>query len=126
MLVALKPIYDAVGIERINVATYQAVSGAGRSAVEELVRQTSLLLNGRPVEIKDAVRQSAFNVVPHIDTFQENRYTREEMKMVWETHKIFADNSIGVNPTALRPPTRQCRERVEARSRNWFNRLHCY
>jgi len=104
MLVALKPIYDAVGIERINVATYQAVSGAGRSAVEELVRQTSLLLNGRPVEIEGAARQSAFNVVPHIDTFQENRYTREEMKMVWETHKIFADNTIGVNPTAVRVP----------------------
>jgi aspartate-semialdehyde dehydrogenase len=104
MLVALKPIYDAVGIERINVATYQAVSGAGRSAVEELVRQTSLLLNGRPVEIEGAARQSAFNVVPHIDSFQENRYTREEMKMVWETHKIFADNTIGVNPTAVRVP----------------------
>ena len=104
MLVALKPIYDAVGIERINVATYQAVSGAGRSAVEELVRQTSLMLNGRPVDIKGVAAQSAFNVVPHIDTFQDNRYTREEMKMVWETHKIFADKSIGVNPTAVRVP----------------------
>ena len=105
MLVALKPIYDAAGIERINVATYQAVSGAGRSAVEELARQTSLLLNGRPMDTKDGAKQIAFNAIPHIDVFQDNRYTREEMKMVWETHKILADDSIGVNPTAVRIPT---------------------
>jgi aspartate-semialdehyde dehydrogenase len=102
MLVALKPIYDAVGIERINVATYQAVSGAGRSAVEELARQTSLLLNGRAMETRDDAKQIAFNAIPHIDEFQPNRYTKEEMKMVWETHKILADESIGVNPTAVR------------------------
>ncbi len=82
MVVALKPIYDAVGIERINVCTYQAVSGAGRSAVEELVRQTSALLNGRPLEIKGDAKQIAFNAVPQIDVFEDNRYTREEMKMV--------------------------------------------
>ena len=104
MLVALKPIYDAVGIERINVATYQAVSGAGRSAVEELVRQTSLLLNGRPMETKDDLKQIAFNAIPHIDAFQDNRYTKEEMKLVWETKKILADESIAVNPTAVRIP----------------------
>ena len=104
MVVALKPIYDAVGIERINVATYQAVSGAGRSAVEELVRQTAALLNGRPLDIKGKDKQIAFNAVPHIDDFQDNRYTREEMKMVWETRKIFADQSILVNPTAVRIP----------------------
>jgi aspartate-semialdehyde dehydrogenase len=104
MVVALKPIYDAVGIERINVATYQAVSGAGRSAVEELVRQTAALLNGRPVEIDGDAKQIAFNAVPHIDTFQDNRYTKEEMKMVWETQKIFADDSILINPTAVRIP----------------------
>ena len=104
MVVALKPIYDAVGIERINVATYQAVSGAGRSAVEELVRQTTTLLNGRPLEIAGDAKQIAFNAVPHIDTFQENRYTREEMKMVWETRKILGDDSILVNPTAVRIP----------------------
>jgi len=104
MVVALKPIYDAVGIERINVATYQAVSGAGRSAVEELVRQTTTLLNGRPLEIEGDAKQIAFNAVPHIDTFQENRYTREEMKMVWETRKILGDDSILVNPTAVRIP----------------------
>jgi aspartate-semialdehyde dehydrogenase len=104
MVVALKPIYDAVGIERINVATYQAVSGAGRNAVEELVRQTSMLLNGRPLEIEGDAKQIAFNAVPHIDAFQDNKYTREEMKMVWETRKIFADDSILVNPTAVRIP----------------------
>lgn len=105
MVVALKPIYDAVGIERINVATYQAVSGAGRSAIEELVRQTATLLNGRPLEIDGDDKQIAFNAVPHIDVFQDNRYTREEMKMVWETRKILGDDSILVNPTAVRIPT---------------------
>ena len=104
MVVALKPIYDAVGIERINVATYQAVSGAGRSAIEELVRQTATLLNGRPLDIEGDAKQIAFNAIPHIDTFQDNRYTREEMKMVWETRKIFADDSILINPTAVRIP----------------------
>jgi aspartate-semialdehyde dehydrogenase len=104
MVVALKPIYDAVGITRINVCTYQAVSGAGRRAVEELVRQTSALLNGRPLELKGAAKQIAFNAVPHIDVFQDNRYTKEEMKMVWETRKIFGDAAILVNPTAVRIP----------------------
>ena len=104
MLVALKPIYDAVGISRINVATYQAASGAGRSAVEELVRQTSLLLNGRPQELKGSSKRLAFNAVPHIDEFQENRYTREEMKMLWETRKILDDENIVVNATAVRIP----------------------
>ena len=104
MLVALKPIHDAVGIERINVATYQSVSGAGRSAVEELVRQTATLLNGRPLEIEGDAKQIAFNALPHIDSFQDNRYTKEEMKMVWETHKILEDDSIRVNPTAVRIP----------------------
>ena len=102
MVVALKPIYDAVGIERINVCTYQAVSGAGRSAVEELVRQTTALLNGRPMDIKGDAKQIAFNAVPHIDVFMDNRYTKEEMKMVWETRKILCDDNILVNPTAVR------------------------
>jgi aspartate-semialdehyde dehydrogenase len=104
MVVALKPIYDAVGIERINVATYQAVSGAGRSAVEELARQTAAMLNGRPLELKGDAKQIAFNAVPQIDVFEDNRYTREEMKMVWETRKIFGDDDIQVNPTAVRIP----------------------
>ena len=104
MVVALKPIYDAVGIERINVATYQAVSGAGKSAMEELVHQTASLLYGRPLELEGPAKQIAFNCIPHIDTFQDNRYTREEMKMVWETQKILGDEAILVNPTAVRIP----------------------
>jgi aspartate-semialdehyde dehydrogenase len=104
MLVALKPIYDAVGIERINVATYQSVSGAGRSAIEDLARQTAQMLNGKPLELAADTRQIAFNVVPHIDVFEDNRYTREEMKMVWETRKILGDDGILVNPTAVRVP----------------------
>jgi aspartate-semialdehyde dehydrogenase len=104
MVVALKPVYDEVGIERINVATYQAVSGAGRSAVERLATQTATLLNGRPVEVEGDEKQIAFNAIPHIDVFQPNGYTKEEMKMVWETQKIFADADIKVNPTAVRIP----------------------
>jgi aspartate-semialdehyde dehydrogenase len=104
LVVALKPIYDAVGIDRINVATYQSVSGAGRSAVKELVRQTSNMLNGRPLDIEGDSIQIAFNAVPHIDVFQDNRYTKEEMKIVWETRKIFADDDLLINPTAVRIP----------------------
>jgi aspartate-semialdehyde dehydrogenase len=104
MLVALKPIYDAVGIERINVATYQAVSGTGKEAIEELATQTASLLNGRPVELKVYPRQIAFNVIPQIDSFQDNGYTKEEMKMVWETRKIMGDERIQVNPTCVRVP----------------------
>ena len=104
MLVALKPIHDAVGIERINVATYQAVSGTGKEAVEELAKQTAQLLNGKAVEPQVYAKQIAFNVLPHIDSFQDNGYTREEMKMVWETRKIFEDESIQVNPTCVRVP----------------------
>ena len=104
MLVALKPIYDAVGIDRINVCTYQSVSGAGRSAVHELADQTTALLNGRDAEVSVAPRQIAFNAIPHIDVFQDNGYTKEEMKMVWETHKILNDESIRINPTTVRIP----------------------
>jgi aspartate-semialdehyde dehydrogenase len=77
MMVALKPIYDAVGITRVNVATYQAVSGSGKPAMDELAKQTADLLNGRPVEASVYPKQIAFNVLPHIDTFQENGYTKE-------------------------------------------------
>ena len=104
MVVALKPIHDAVGIERINVATYQAVSGTGKEAIEELHQQTVDLLNGRPVKQEVYPRQIAFNVLPHIDVFQENGYTKEEMKMVWETRKIMGDVSIQVNPSCVRVP----------------------
>ena len=104
MLVALKPIHDAVGIERINVATYQAVSGTGKPAMEELAKQTANLLNAKPIVSEVYPKQIAFNVLPQIDVFQENGYTKEEMKMVWETHKIMGDSSIAVNPTAVRVP----------------------
>ena len=104
MLVALKPIYDAVGISRINVATYQAVSGTGKAAIEELAGQTARLLNGQPTEAKVYSKQIAFNALPHIDTFEENGYTREEMKMVWETQKILEDPDITVNATCVRVP----------------------
>lgn len=104
MLVALKPIYDAVGIKRINVATYQSVSGTGKEAIDELAGQTARLLNGMDPEIKVYPKQIAFNVLPQIDVFMDNGYTKEEMKMVWETKKIFADNDIVVNPTCVRVP----------------------
>lgn len=104
MLVALKPIYDAVGITRINVATYQAVSGTGKVAMEELAGQTAALLSGRDVEVEVYPKQIAFNCIPHIDVFMDNGYTKEEMKMVLETQKIMEDDSIMVNPTAVRVP----------------------
>jgi len=104
MLVALKPIYDAVGIERINVCTYQAVSGTGKDAIEELSTQTARLLNGLTAESSVYPRQIAFNAIPQIDVFQDNGYTKEEMKMVWETRKIMGDDSIQVNPTCVRIP----------------------
>ena len=104
MLVALKPIHEAVGIERINVCTYQSVSGTGKEGISELEQQTAALLNDRKIECNTYPKQIAFNVLPHIDSFLENGYTKEEMKMVWETRKILEDESIQVNPTAVRVP----------------------
>ena len=105
MLVALKPLHDAAKIERINVATYQSVSGAGKEAVEELAAQSVALMSGKgPVKPKVVAAQIAFNVVPQIDKFQDNGYTKEEMKMFWETRKIFNDPDIRVNATAVRVP----------------------
>ena len=104
MLVALGPIHRAVGIERINVATYQSVSGTGRRALEELGRQTAGLLNFQPVEPEVYPVQIAFNVIPHGGDFLDNGYTSEEMKLVWETRKILGDESIGVNATVVRVP----------------------
>ncbi len=104
MLVALKPIQDAVGIARINVATYQSVSGAGKSAMDELAKQTADLLNGREVKTEAFSRQIAFNCIPQIDVFLDNDYTKEEMKMSWETQKIMGDETILVNATAVRVP----------------------
>ena len=104
LVVALQPIHAAAGIERINVATYQSVSGTGKEAIEELATQTMSLLNGEPVEPTVYPKQIAFNALPHIDVFMDNGYTKEEMKMVWETRKIMEDDSIRVNPTTVRIP----------------------
>jgi aspartate-semialdehyde dehydrogenase len=104
MLVALAPIHRKAGIERINVATYQSVSGGGRSAMEELGRQTAGILNFQEPEPHRFPVQIAFNLIPHIDDFQPNGYTKEEMKLVWETQKILGDANIKVNPTAVRVP----------------------
>jgi aspartate-semialdehyde dehydrogenase len=104
MMVALKPIHDAVGIERINVCTYQAVSGTGKKAIDELATQSAQLLNGRPIQSQVYPKQIAFNVLPHIDLFLDNGYTKEEMKMVWETRKILGSDTIQVNPTTVRVP----------------------
>lgn len=104
MVIALKPIYDAVGITRINVATYQSVSGSGRSGIQELETQTTQLLQGQPIKPHFYPTQIAFNVLPQIDVFMENGYTREEMKMFWETRKILNDANIYVNATCVRVP----------------------
>jgi aspartate-semialdehyde dehydrogenase len=104
MLVALAPLHRAAGIERINVSTYQSVSGTGRRALEELGRQTAGLLNFQPVEPEVYPVQIAFNVIPHGGDFLDNGYTSEEMKLVWETRKILGDASIGVNATVVRVP----------------------
>lgn len=105
MIVALKPLHDAAYIQRINVATYQAVSGSGASAIQELANQTAKLLNGQDIDPPKAYpKQIAFNALPHIDVFLDNGYTKEEMKMVWETRKILEDDAILVNPTAVRVP----------------------
>lgn len=104
MLVALKPIYDAVGINRINVATYQSVSGSGKAAIDELAQQTRAWVEQQPFAQQVYPVPIAFNLIPHIDVFEENGYTKEEMKMVNETRKILEDDAIQVNPTAVRVP----------------------
>jgi aspartate-semialdehyde dehydrogenase len=104
MLVALKPILDKVGIKRIVVSTYQAVSGTGAEAIEELKQQVMDYAAGKPLESNVYPYQIAFNCLPHIDSFLDNGYTKEEMKMVNETRKIFEDDSIGVTATTVRVP----------------------
>jgi len=104
MVLVLKPLYDAAGIEGIEVATYQSVSGAGRAALEELARQSTDALSGKGLAADAGIGQIAFNCVPHIDSFQDNGYTREEMKLVWETRKILGDAALRVNATAVRVP----------------------
>ena len=104
LVVALKPIHAEAGITRVNVATYQAVSGAGRSAMERLARQTALLMNGKPLDEESGLMQQAFNAVPAIDVFEDSGYTREELKLYRETQKILSDDEISVNATAVRIP----------------------
>jgi aspartate-semialdehyde dehydrogenase len=104
MLVALAPLHRESPITRIQVATYQSVSGAGRSALEELGKQTASMLAFQSSEPKRFPVQIAFNLIPHIDDFLDNGYTKEEMKLVWETRKILGDDAILVNPTAVRVP----------------------
>jgi len=108
MVVVLKPIHDAVKIKRIVVTTFQSVSGTGKSAIDELASQTVALLNFRDVETKVYPHQIAFNCIPHIDSFLDNGYTREEMKMVNETRKILEDDSIRVTATTVRVPVFRC------------------
>ena len=102
--VGVKPIYDAVGITRMNIATYQSVSGTGKEAVYELTEQTKQWVANDVIQTKIYSQQIAFNVLPHIDDFQDNGYTREEMKMVWELQKIYEDKTLAINPTAVRVP----------------------
>lgn len=104
IVVALKPIYDAVGITKVNVVTYQSVSGAGKEAMNELSKQTAAILQGQSVDAHIFPQQIAFNVLPHIDTLLDNGYTREEMKIVWEMRKILEDDTLAINPTAVRVP----------------------
>lgn len=104
MLVALKPIYDKAGIKRIVVSTYQAVSGTGAQAIAELKEQVRAYAENRPMVAEVYPHRIAFNCLPHIDSFLPTGYTKEEMKMVHETHKIFEDSSIGVTATAIRVP----------------------
>lgn len=104
MLLALKPIYDAVGIKHINVSTYQSVSGSGKEAAEELASQTAALLNFRDVKCKTFPKQIAFNVLPQVGELLDNGYTDEELKLVHETQKVLSDDSIKVNATAVRVP----------------------
>lgn len=104
LAVALKPIYDAVGISRINVATYQSVSGTGKDAVIELTEQSKQFLTNQQIHPKVYSQQIAFNVLPHIEDFEENGYTHEEMKVVREMQKIFNDPTLAINPTAVRVP----------------------
>jgi len=108
MVVVLKPVHDAVRIKRVVVTTFQAVSGTGQKAIDELLQQTTDLLNFKEIKCNVYPYQIAFNVLPHIDKFLENGYTKEEMKMVNETKKILGDNSIRLTATTVRVPVFRC------------------
>ncbi len=109
MVVVLDPIHKAVGIKRLVIATYQSVSGTGSEAIEELLEQSRALLAGRrDIAVKVYPHQIAFNCLPHIDVFFDNGYSREEMKMVNETHKILEDDTIAITATTVRVPVIRC------------------
>lgn len=103
--VAVAPLHRAFGVRRMIVSTYQATSGAGQKGMEELLTQTHMVLHGKEAGAEVFAHPIPFNVIPHIDTFQENGYTREEMKVVWETRKIIGDESLQISCTAVRIPT---------------------
>jgi aspartate-semialdehyde dehydrogenase len=104
MVVALKPIHDAVRIKRVVVSTYQSVSGAGRKAMEELSQQVAALFNGKEIEKEKFPHQIAFNCIPHIDAFMDDGYTKEEWKMIHETRKILGEPNLPVTATTVRVP----------------------
>lgn len=104
MVVALKPLHDAAKITRVIVSTYQAVSGAGKEAIDELNDQVHQIVSGHDVKPQVFPYQIAFNLIPHIDVFLENDYTKEEIKMVKETQKMFHDDSIAISATTVRVP----------------------
>jgi aspartate-semialdehyde dehydrogenase len=108
LLMALKPIHDAAKVKRVVVTTFQSVSGTGKEAIDELAGQTVALLNFKDIETKVYPYQIAFNCIPHIDSFLENGYTREEMKMVNETNKIMDDDTIRLTATTVRVPVFRC------------------
>ena len=108
MVMILKPIHDRVKIKRVVVTTFQSVSGTGKEAMDELAHQTVALLNFKDVETKVYPYQIAFNCIPHIDSFLDNGYTREEMKMLHETRKIMEDAAIRVTATTVRVPVFRC------------------
>jgi len=112
MVVALKPIYDEAGIERVVVATYQSVSGTGKEAIEELKNQAASIAKGKEFKIKAYPYQIAYNVLPHIGSFKENGYTSEEMKMLKETRKILGDDNIRVAATTVRVPVYRAHSEV--------------
>ncbi|WP_034346361.1 aspartate-semialdehyde dehydrogenase [Deinococcus misasensis] len=103
--VAVYPLHQAFKVKRMIVSTYQATSGAGAKGMDELLQETQHYFEGKPVQNQVFAHPIPFNLIPHIDSFQDNGYTKEEMKVVWETHKIFGDDSFKVSCTAVRIPT---------------------
>ena len=105
LAVALWPIHQSFNCKKVIVSTYQATSGGGASAMEELRQQTQNVLRGKPAECEKFAHPIPFNLIPHIDVFQENKYTKEEMKVTWETRKIFGEPNMAISCTAVRIPT---------------------